>query len=155
MSWAKVAHVCNPSNLRGWDQEDFGSSLAQVNSYWGPPSPPISKITRAKWTGSLAQAIELLSSKPPVPPKKKKNCVCVCKWVITHFFRLNGKSLISLAWHTMLLTPVLFNHCPKLAAQQKVQSLKFHHSTVHSGGSDTGVSVCVCTCVCTHIHTCL
>jgi hypothetical protein len=56
-----VAHTCNPSYLRGWD--------------WGP-RPVLadrfrdtsSKITRAQWTGGVAQ----IQNPNPVPPKKKK-----------------------------------------------------------------------------------
>jgi hypothetical protein len=31
-----VAHACNPSYFRGWDQEDWGSRPARANSSWDP-----------------------------------------------------------------------------------------------------------------------
>jgi hypothetical protein len=45
LSWAPVAHTCNPSYLGGWDLEDL--SLRQI--VWEIPPTPISKITRTKW----------------------------------------------------------------------------------------------------------
>jgi hypothetical protein len=57
----------------GWDQEDHGLKPAWANSSWDP----ISKITRAKGTGGVAQEVEacFASVKPwvqsPVPPPKK------------------------------------------------------------------------------------
>jgi hypothetical protein len=48
-----VVHACNPSYLGGWHWENCGSRPAQANSSWDP----ISKITRAKWTGGVAQAV--------------------------------------------------------------------------------------------------
>jgi hypothetical protein len=59
-----LAQACNPDYLGGWDQEDHSSRSAQANSWWAP----ISKITRAKWTGYVAQVVECQS--PPPPPKK-------------------------------------------------------------------------------------
>jgi hypothetical protein len=50
MSQATVAHACNPSYLVGWDWEDYGLRPVLANSLWDP----ISKITRAKWTGGVA-----------------------------------------------------------------------------------------------------
>jgi hypothetical protein len=79
-SWAPVAHTCNPSFLGGWDWEDHGSRTAQANS----SQDPISKITIAKWTVGVAQAVACLlfkckapssNSNPifhPNPAKKKK-----------------------------------------------------------------------------------
>jgi hypothetical protein len=32
-SWAPVTHACNPSYLRGRDQEDHGSKPARANSF--------------------------------------------------------------------------------------------------------------------------
>jgi hypothetical protein len=50
--------------LGGWDWEDHSSRPAQANSW----QDPISKITRGKWTGGVAQPLTL----NPVPPTKKK-----------------------------------------------------------------------------------
>jgi hypothetical protein len=59
----KVAHVFNPSKnlalLRGWNQEDHSSRPEQASSL----PYPISKITRAKWVGVVAQMIEHLLCK--------------------------------------------------------------------------------------------
>jgi hypothetical protein len=52
-SWAPVAHTCHPSYLEGWDQEDHDSTPTWANGL----RDPISKITRAKWTGDVAQAV--------------------------------------------------------------------------------------------------
>jgi hypothetical protein len=49
-----VAHACNPSYLGDWDQEDQGLRPAWENSL----RDAISKITRAKWTGGVAQALQ-------------------------------------------------------------------------------------------------
>jgi hypothetical protein len=61
--WALVAHTCNPSY---WEAEIRRLMVqGQPCKYFG--RPPISKITRAKWTGGVAQAVELLhfaSAKP-------------------------------------------------------------------------------------------
>jgi hypothetical protein len=54
--WVPVAHACNPSYLRGWDQEDHSLRLAWENSLWDP----ISKVTRARWTRGVAQTVEHL-----------------------------------------------------------------------------------------------
>jgi hypothetical protein len=54
-----MAHACNPSYLRGLDGEDHSSWPAQANS----PRDPISKITKAKLTGGVAQAVESLLCK--------------------------------------------------------------------------------------------
>jgi hypothetical protein len=73
-----VTHTCKSRYLRGWDQEDRSSRLAQANSLWDS----ISKITRAKWTDCVAQTVEhlfckyeALSSKPSPIKKKKKDCI--------------------------------------------------------------------------------
>jgi hypothetical protein len=49
-----VAHASNPSYLRGWDQR------IEVWGQWGQIvlKTLISKITKAKWTGSVVQAVE-------------------------------------------------------------------------------------------------
>jgi hypothetical protein len=69
-----VTHVCNVSYLGRWDWEDSGSRPAWQNSLWDL----ISKISRAKWTGSVAQIAayllyrcEALSSN--LSPTKKEN----------------------------------------------------------------------------------
>jgi hypothetical protein len=54
-----VAHVCNPSYLGGWDQENQCLRPAHTNSSWDS----ISKTTRAKWTWSVAQVTEHLLCK--------------------------------------------------------------------------------------------
>jgi hypothetical protein len=54
-----VAHTCSPSYLRGWDWEDHGSRTAWANSL----ADHIAKITRVKWTGGVAQAVECLLCK--------------------------------------------------------------------------------------------
>jgi hypothetical protein len=63
-----VAHACNPSYVGVWDQKDHGSRSTPANSLWDP----ISKITRAKRTRGVAQAVEHLLCKSEPPPKKKK-----------------------------------------------------------------------------------
>jgi hypothetical protein len=50
---APVTHYCNPSYMGGWDHEDPSSRPAWANSSWHP----ISKLTRAKWTKAVSQAI--------------------------------------------------------------------------------------------------
>jgi hypothetical protein len=47
-------HACNPSYLGGREREDRGSRPAQANG----SQDPISKITRAQWTGGVAQAVD-------------------------------------------------------------------------------------------------
>jgi hypothetical protein len=54
--------------LGGWDPEDWGLRPAWANS----SQDPISKITRAKWTGGVAQAMEYLLCKCKVPWVKPK-----------------------------------------------------------------------------------
>jgi hypothetical protein len=51
-----VAHACNSTYLGGWDQENHDSRSAQAHS----PQDPLSKITRAEWTGGVAQEVECL-----------------------------------------------------------------------------------------------
>jgi hypothetical protein len=76
---ASVAHPCNLSYLGGWAWEDWGWKPALATSV----RDPVSKITRAKWTGGVAQAIQHLlckcktPSSNPGPPNKKKNCFSV------------------------------------------------------------------------------
>jgi hypothetical protein len=54
-----VAHTNNSSYLWGSDQEDCGSRPALANSSWDP----ISKLTREKWMGGVAQVLEHLLCK--------------------------------------------------------------------------------------------
>jgi hypothetical protein len=54
-----VAHDCKPNYLRGWDQEACSSRPDWANS----SQDPISKLTREKWTGGVAQAVEHLLCK--------------------------------------------------------------------------------------------
>jgi hypothetical protein len=63
--WVLVAQACNPSYLG--DIEDFNSRSAQKNS----SGNPISKITRAKWTGSVAQAVKHLLCKHEFKPQSQ------------------------------------------------------------------------------------
>jgi hypothetical protein len=51
LSWALVAHACNPSYTGGRDQEDCGSKPAQANSL----RDPISKKLITKRAGGVAQ----------------------------------------------------------------------------------------------------
>jgi hypothetical protein len=74
-NWAPVAHTCHPSYLGGRDQTDQGLRPARENSWWDP----ISKITKAKWTGVTVQEVKCLlckfkalSSNPSLIKKKKK-----------------------------------------------------------------------------------
>jgi hypothetical protein len=63
-----MAYAYNPSCWGGWDQEDRGLRSVWANSSWNL----ISKITSAKWTGSVAQAvITYFASSNPSPTKKK------------------------------------------------------------------------------------
>jgi hypothetical protein len=74
---APVAHAHNPSYLGCWNQEDHGSSPVLVNNL----EDPFSKITRAKGTGGVTQAVEcllcnckalILNQRPTKKKKKKK-----------------------------------------------------------------------------------
>jgi hypothetical protein len=73
-SQALVAHAYNPSYLGGWDWEDCGLRPLKENS----SQDPVSKVTRVKWTGGMAQGVQhvfckhgTLSSNPS-PTKKIK-----------------------------------------------------------------------------------
>jgi hypothetical protein len=72
LGWAPVAHACNHSCLG--NREDQSSNPAWTNSF----QDPISKITRAKWIGGMAQAVECFLWKHeawnsnPSPTGKKK-----------------------------------------------------------------------------------
>jgi hypothetical protein len=77
-SQVPVTHSYNPSYLEGWDLEDPGSRPVWANNSWDS----ISKTTRAKWIGAVAQAVELsefelrvLSSNSSPTKKKKSNIV--------------------------------------------------------------------------------
>jgi hypothetical protein len=56
---APVAHLRHPSYLGGSDLKDHSLRPPWANSSRGP----ISKITRAKWAGVVAQAVEHLLCK--------------------------------------------------------------------------------------------
>jgi hypothetical protein len=92
-SWALVAHTCNANYVGGWHQNDWGSRPAQANN----SKDIISEITRAKWTGGVAQVVREPALQVqrrvqnPSPTKKKKKKKKNLKYVI-HFFRvLTGK----------------------------------------------------------------
>jgi hypothetical protein len=69
-----VVHACDPSYLGGWDWEDHSLRPAWENS----SRDSISKISRAKWTGGVAQMVECLLcqwetlSTNSSPAKKKR-----------------------------------------------------------------------------------
>jgi hypothetical protein len=67
-SWALVAHTCNPSYLWGWDGEGCESGPAWANS----SQDPVSKITRTKWTGGVAQVTECKALSSHISPTKTK-----------------------------------------------------------------------------------
>jgi hypothetical protein len=56
--WVLVAHTYNPSYMGVW--KNRGSRAAQVNSL---RNSPITKITRAKWTGGVAQVVDTLQAR--------------------------------------------------------------------------------------------
>jgi hypothetical protein len=71
-----VVYAYNPCYLGGSDQEDFCLKSALANSL----QDLISKITRTKWTGDVAQVVvcllcncEVLSSNPSLTKKKKSH----------------------------------------------------------------------------------
>jgi hypothetical protein len=80
-----AVHACNPSYVGGWDQEDHGSGPVWANSLWDP----IFKITRAKWTGGLAQVLECLPwvQIPVPPPKKKKGKIKMANFILCLFLQ--------------------------------------------------------------------
>jgi hypothetical protein len=49
-----VVHASKLSYLGDWDGEYLSSRPVQANSFWDP----ISKITKAKWTGGVTQVVE-------------------------------------------------------------------------------------------------
>jgi hypothetical protein len=49
LSWAPVAHFCNPSYSGGRDQEDLGSEPAQANSSQDPISKNLHKKSLVEW----------------------------------------------------------------------------------------------------------
>jgi hypothetical protein len=53
LSWALVAHACNPSYSGGRNQEDRGSKPAQANGW----QDPISKNPSQKSTGRVVQGV--------------------------------------------------------------------------------------------------
>jgi hypothetical protein len=90
-SQAPHAHTCNSSYLGGWNWDDHAWRPAWANSLWDP----ISKITRAKWTGGVAWAVEYLFCKLKAlssntsPTKKKKELYINVYRSITH----NGQKM--------------------------------------------------------------
>jgi hypothetical protein len=52
--WASLAHICNSSYLGGRDCEKQDSRAVWANNLQNH----VFKITRAKWAGSMAQAIQ-------------------------------------------------------------------------------------------------
>jgi hypothetical protein len=71
-----VAHTCNPSYLRGRDQEDGHLKPAQAKSLG---DPVLKKYPTKKWTGRVIQVVEhllskfeILSSNLKLQKKKKK-----------------------------------------------------------------------------------
>jgi hypothetical protein len=71
-----IAHAYNPSYLGGWDQEHRDSRPDEAYSLWDP----VSKITRAKWTGGMTQVVDHLlckhealnSNHSPTQKRKKR-----------------------------------------------------------------------------------
>jgi hypothetical protein len=55
--------------LEGWGQEDLGLRPAQENRL----RDPISKITRAKWTGGVFQVVEHLALQVQSPEFKSQS----------------------------------------------------------------------------------
>jgi hypothetical protein len=64
--------------LATWETE-IGKIMVQGQPRQIVHETSISKITRAKWTGDMAQTVEHLLCKfeATVPPKKKKICICI------------------------------------------------------------------------------
>jgi hypothetical protein len=73
LSWALVAHVCNPCYSGGRDQEDSGSKPAQANSYLKNPFTKIGLVECLK--------VKALSSSPSTEKQTKKP---MCYWHKTH-----------------------------------------------------------------------
>jgi hypothetical protein len=68
ISWAPVAHTCNPSYSGGRDQEDRGSKPAQANS----SGDPISKKIFHKKKGLVQWLkVKALSSSPSSAKKRR------------------------------------------------------------------------------------
>jgi hypothetical protein len=110
---APVTYTCNPGYLGSWDWEDFSSRPAQADSSWDP----ISKITTAKWTGGVAQAIEHLllqarssefrpQSPPPHTHTRKDSLYILDNSPLSQTFFARIFSM-SVAYIFILLTPSL------------------------------------------------
>jgi hypothetical protein len=96
---ALVAHTCNPSYMGGWDWEVRVLKPAWANISW---EPSISQIARAKWTGSVVQAVECLlcpEFKPENCQKKNLNFSLVCcSFILISEF---GYLFIYQAWESL------------------------------------------------------
>jgi hypothetical protein len=79
VSVTMVAHTCNPTYLRGWDQEDWGLRPAQANCSWDPHF----QNNQSKWNRDVTQLVahllckfealsSTLSKKSPTRPPQKK-----------------------------------------------------------------------------------
>jgi hypothetical protein len=66
---APMAHACNPIYLGSWDREDHGWRSAWASSF----QDSISKITRSKWAGGVAQSVEYLLCKVWSPEFKTQS----------------------------------------------------------------------------------
>jgi hypothetical protein len=65
-----VAHICNPSNPRGRDQEDRGLKPAWANC---STRPYLKKTHHKKRAGGVAQGIALSSNLSTIQKKRQKN----------------------------------------------------------------------------------
>jgi hypothetical protein len=93
--WVQVADACNPSYLRDWHWKDHSSRSTLAKSF----QDPIFKLTRAKWTRGMAQAVEgllwkceALSSNPS--PTQKKFALIV-KPLLSLYFKIVSEFYIA------------------------------------------------------------
>jgi hypothetical protein len=118
-SLAPVAHACNPSYLGGSDQGRINCDLRPA---WANSSrDSIFKITRAKWTGGVAQAVELLLCKSEALSSNSS---------LTHTHKMTCSSLLK-AWATPAFVPPVPFHQPshKPLAFQPSTKLSLHSSS--------------------------